>query len=214
MAEVGEIYQFIMDNKIIFFPILAVFGLIMAFFGLKLNKITFFLAGWVFGFALVMLFCTNTFVTRETEEKTMWIYFFVSVMCGIITGYATLISIKIGTFAIGGWLGYIISLMVYSAFLYKIESGRHNLVLWGSNVIGILVFGFLALSLYNTIIIVSSSLCGSFASVFAVGMLAGHFPDIYALAKQIRIGQLDNIEWQAYLYLASILILFILSSYY
>lgn len=43
-------------------------------------------------------------------------------MLGAACGYFTVKSMKLGAFAVGAWLGYILSLILYSAFLYKIET--------------------------------------------------------------------------------------------
>lgn len=182
IADFGEMYHFIMEHKLVFFPILFLLGLILAFFGFKLNKFTFFVTGMLLGSALVLLFCVDFVLNKDSEKQTRWICFFVSIMSGILLGYMTVVSRKIGTFAIGGWLGYIVSLLVYSAFLYKIETSIENLVLYIANGVGIILFGLIGFSMYDQIIIISSSLGGSFAAVFAIGMLAGKFPNIYALA--------------------------------
>jgi hypothetical protein len=36
---------------------------------------------------------------------------------------------KLGMFAVGGWLGYVISLILYSAFLYKIETNPPEVII-------------------------------------------------------------------------------------
>ena len=54
--------------------------------------------------------------------STTWICLFVSVMFGLFIGYLFVKIRKIGMFAVGAWLGYFISLILYSAFLYKIKS--------------------------------------------------------------------------------------------
>jgi hypothetical protein len=41
-------------------------------------------------------------------------------MIGMVVGYFFMKIKKLGMFAVGGWLGYVISLILYSAFLYKI----------------------------------------------------------------------------------------------
>jgi hypothetical protein len=61
-------------------------------------------------------------ITRNSEKSTYYICFFSSVMIGIVLGYFTLKSIKVGAFFVGGWLGYVISLIFYSSFLFKIET--------------------------------------------------------------------------------------------
>jgi O-antigen/teichoic acid export membrane protein len=43
-------------------------------------------------------------------------------MIGIVVGYFFMKIKKLGAFAVGGWLGYVVSLILYSAFLYKIQA--------------------------------------------------------------------------------------------
>ena len=52
-----------------------------------------------------------------------------------------------------------------------------------SNVVGIVVMASAGYFLFDTVMIVSTSLCGSFCFVFGVGMVVGNFPNIYDLAK-------------------------------
>jgi hypothetical protein len=54
------------------------------------------------------------------KRKDKWICLFVSIILGSIVGFFTYKIRKLGTFAIGGWLGYVISLICYSSFMYKI----------------------------------------------------------------------------------------------
>jgi hypothetical protein len=42
--------------------------------------------------------------------------------------------------------------------------------------------GCIGYFMFEKIMIISTSLCGSFCSVFGVGMVLGEFPDIYDLA--------------------------------
>ena len=55
MVDMGQIYKFIQDNKLIFFPVLFVLGLLLAFFGVKMNKLTFFLAGFLIGSGFILV---------------------------------------------------------------------------------------------------------------------------------------------------------------
>lgn len=45
-------------------------------------------------------------------------------MFGILFGYVTLKSRKLGAFAIGACLGYFLSLLIYTAFLFHYESEK------------------------------------------------------------------------------------------
>lgn len=78
----------------------------------------------------------------------------------------------------------------------------------------ILLVGYLGILMYDQIVILATSLCGSYAAIFSIGMLANNFPDIYALAKKIKVGEIHSIGWEAKLYIGLILILFVVSAYY
>ena len=69
-----------------------------------------------------------------------------------------------------------------------------QLVLITTNVIMILLVGYLGIRMYDQIVILATSLCGSFAAIFSIGMLANNFPDIYALAKKIKVGEIDSVR--------------------
>jgi hypothetical protein len=70
-------------------------------------------------------------------------------MFGIVIGYFTVKVRKLGTFVIGGWLGYIISLVIYSAFVYKIETNPAELGLYVTNFVMIIIMGGLSVILYD-----------------------------------------------------------------
>lgn len=116
----SQIKRFVEDNKIIFFPIFLFLGIILAFFGLKMNKLAFFLAGFFLGTGAILLFCVDFVLNRDSDDKAMWICFFVSAMFGAMAGYITVKIRKVGAFALGGCLGYFLSLILYATFLYKI----------------------------------------------------------------------------------------------
>jgi len=72
------------------------------------------------GAGIIMLFCVDYILNRNSKSSTLYICFFCSTMVGLLTGYLTLKSLKVGAFLVGGWLGYVLSLVIYSAFLFKI----------------------------------------------------------------------------------------------
>lgn len=102
---------------------------------------------------------------------------------GSIVGYFVLKSRKIGAFIIGGWLGYILSLVLYSAFLYKIKTNPPELGMYVTNGVMVLIIGSLSVLLFDYIIIFSTSLCGCYGAAFAVGMYAGDFPNLYTIGR-------------------------------
>lgn len=107
------------------------------------------MAGFVFAAAGLMIFAVDFVIKKESENKVMWICLFVSMMGGILCGYFTMIYRKVGTFLIGGFLGYTISIILYAAFLYKIKSNPPEITLYVSNALFALIFGIVGAILFD-----------------------------------------------------------------
>lgn len=125
------------------------------------------------GAAVVMLFSLEFIVDKESPESTTWICLFASLMFGLFGGYFFVKLSKLGMFAVGAWLGYFISLILYAAFLYKIKSNPADLTLYVSNALIALIFGLVSVKLFDQIIIFATSLTGSFVAVYSLSILIG-----------------------------------------
>jgi len=94
-------------------------------------------------------------------------------MFGILGGFIFVKLKKLGMFAVGAWLGYFISLILYSAFLYKIKSNPVNLTLYLSNGILAFIFGIVSIKLFNQIVIFATAFMGSFLTVYSLSIFFG-----------------------------------------
>jgi len=61
-------------------------------------------------------------MTSETSNFIKWLYLVISLLIGFVFATFSAKFKKIGLFLTGAWLGYFISLFVYSLALYKIET--------------------------------------------------------------------------------------------
>lgn len=66
--------------------------------------------------------CDNFIWKESTNNKALWISFSVSIIFGFFLGILSLKVKKIGTFLVGGWFGYVLSLILYAIFLHKIQT--------------------------------------------------------------------------------------------
>jgi hypothetical protein len=109
---------------------------------------------------------------------------------------------------LGGWLGTIISLILFNAFLYKIEVDPPELLLYISiSVLG-LVFGVLAIVFYQVFVIISTSICGAYITIRSISLPIGGFPNEFDIAEQIQNQNLDfTVTWQFYVYMNAIIIM-------
>jgi len=77
-----------------------------------------------------------------------------------------------------------------------------------------LLAGLLAVWLMHNIVIVATSLTGSYLFVYSLSILFGNFPDIYRIATSIERRHDQEIDWETYVYLTAILLMSFLTGYY
>jgi len=212
MITLDQISQFIDDNKIIFTVAGCLIGLLVAFLGLKLFLPTLFIAGFVSGFFITLLTFFGYIVTTDSRESTKWILFVFALILGTLFGFLLIKANKFGIFIIGCWLGTIISLLLYNAILYKIHTDPAELVLLITlGVLG-LGSGLLALKFYKHVIIIATSLGGSYGFVRALSLVIGYFPNELEVIKQIQLQEYDfSVNWQFYVYMNGVFLLTLFS---
>ena len=82
IIDMSQIKRFVEDNKIIFFPIFLFLGIILAFFGLKMNKLAFFLAGFFLG--------TGAILVKIWFSYFVWTLFLIETLMIKPCGFASL----------------------------------------------------------------------------------------------------------------------------
>ena len=112
----------ISENKIVMCIIFIVVGVFVCFLGRKLFKPILFIAGILLGVALVWLICYSTFLSNTTKQWVFWLVLAISILIGIILGYVLFKLSKLGAFLLAAWGGYSLALLLYNAFLYKVNS--------------------------------------------------------------------------------------------
>jgi hypothetical protein len=151
-------------------------GFIFAFAGYKYFNATLFLcgaaaAGFV-SFVLIDYYQPNSDASKPTVVLAVTIS--LSLFVGILCVYLR----KIGTFLAGAAGGASAAIMLNSSILNKLQAPTQvpGLYLYLSLLILGLIGGLLALKVERIVIILSTSLAGSLATVAGVGHFAGHFP--------------------------------------
>jgi len=71
--------------------------------------------------------------------------------------------------------------------------------------------GILSCFLFVIVTIASTSLAGAYALVRGISLFIGHFPNEITIIDQIREGVVPETEWQFWVYLIAILVLFVVS---
>lgn len=78
--------------------------------------------------------------------------------------------------------------MLYPLISTHLPQEHEETVYWTLMIVGTLIVACLSFWLYDHIIIFSTSLSGSFCALFAIGLLAGNFPNYDDIYYQIKAG--------------------------
>jgi len=90
---------------------------------------------------------------------------------------------RLGAFVLAAWGGYAVGLLLYNAFAYKMKSEAG---FWGFTLGTALVFGILALCFFDHILILATSLLGSFMAVYGIGLVAGRYTNPFIVATLLE----------------------------
>jgi hypothetical protein len=206
-VSLTALIDFLAENQTIFAIIFGVIGLILTFAGLKLVNFAVFVISTTVGTLASGTFFFE-FVDLSKAEWLLWAVFAISLLLGFALGYFTLKYEKAAFFLVGGALGVVGGLMFYNAVLchiFTIQLGNGDIStapLYVTVVVCALIGGVAALFLLEDIIIIATSVIGSYAVVRAIASFIGNFPSEAAVADGLA-----SFGLVAYGYLAFIVIL-------
>lgn len=115
--------------------------------------------------------------------------------------------VHLGAFCLAAWGGFSLGIILYNAFLYKMNSEAG---FWLFCIGMGLVMGTLALCFFEHILIHATALLGSFMAIYGIGLVAGRYTNPFTIAELIKNHQIDSIDPVFYAYLSANLILYIL----
>ena len=72
------------------------------------------------------------------------------------------------------------------------------------------LYGMLVFKWSHHVLITATAFIGSFLALFAVGLIAGHYPNPFILVKLMENGLLHNIDPIFYAYFGANLVLFVI----
>lgn len=207
VLSVNAIWAFLEKYKILWGIFFIILGLLLNFLGSKLFKPAIFLLGMSAFVFISMLFFYTVFFDAKTQDYIGWIVLTISVLIGILVGVILAKLSKLGVAVLSGWGGVCLGLILWSAFLYKINS---QAAFWIVMAIFALGFAFLSLILFDHALIISTSIVGSYAFVRGISFYAGRYPNEFTLISLIQKGLISQIDPMFYAYLGGIIVSIIL----
>lgn len=160
-------------------------------------------------FIILYVFYT-TFLKTNMETWVGWAVLGGAVLAGLLLGYLFQKFAKVGAFALAGWGGYAVGLLLYNAVVYK--AGGGEAVFWVTTIGMAAIFGILTVFLYDHILINATAILGSFMFVYGIGLVAGHYANPFTIVDLIKNGQMDSIDPLFYAYMGGNVVLYLIGA--
>ncbi len=183
---ISYLWTWITDNDWVMFSFALVIGLFLTFFGLKLYKPIFFLAGTLFTIGLILLIFYSTFLKSTTESWVPWVVLACSLLLGLLVGFIIMKISILGAFCLAFIGGYCGALLIWNTFLYLTTTSQ---ALFWSFTIGVaFICGILSLIFFDHVVILSSAMGGSFMIIAGIGIVAGGYQNPFLIGQTMEDG--------------------------
>ena len=206
-GQLSAIWNFFDSNKWAMFVFFVVLGVTICFFGRSLFKPVLFLTGIIMATSLIMFLFYSTFLKSNTKAYVGWIVMACSVLAGLLLGWLFVKVVRLGAFCLAAWGGFSVGLLIYNAFMYKMNSDAG---FWCFTLGCAFVFGVLALCFFDHILIHATAILGSFMAVYGVGLVAGRYTNPFTVVELISHGEITAIDPVFYAYMAGNLVMYAL----
>jgi Domain of unknown function (DUF4203) len=121
--QLSQIWNWFQSNRWAMFAFLVVVGFTLCLFGRALVRPTLFLVGVFISTCVIMFIFYSTFLKTDTEVWVAWAVLGGSVVVGLLLGYLFQRFAKVGAFALAGWGGFTLGIILYNTFMYKVIGG-------------------------------------------------------------------------------------------
>lgn len=209
--SVNPLFRYMQANKIVFGLTLTFLGVILGLFGKRLFKTAICLVSALAITVLLSLFMFTVLFSRDSSPSNEWIVFGVCATVGVCLGLVLAMFSHIGISIVGAWGGVCVGLILYNAFLYKLDNDS-KVAFWVTLVLLGITAAVLATKLFNHALIIGTSIAGAYAMVRGFSLIVGGFPDEMELYYLIKMGQFERLNPVFYIFFAVFIILSIFFS--
>jgi len=210
-GQLSAIWEWFKSNKWAMFTFFLIAGLFTCFLGRTLFKPIVFIVSLSFVSSLILVIAYNTFLISNTKSWVGWVVLAVAVLAGLAVGCLFIKFVKLAIFIVAAWGGYALSLLIYNAFMYKMNSDAG---FWCFTIGTALVCGVLSLCFFDHILIHATAFLGAYMAVFGVGLVAGRYTNPFTIVEMIRNKQITSVDPVFYAYMAGNIVLYFLGMVY
>ena len=208
IANFYALYHFFEEHKFLVGIIIIIIGLFLTFLGKKLEEVTVVLVSDLVVPGVLLIILYNIFSVTQTWIP--WVVIIIGILLGIGLGIFLLKLKNIFGAVLSGTLGYIVGLLLYNAFLSKIQSNP-SVVYWITIVVCIIVCAILGYALYSYFLIIGTAIVGAYVAIRGISLLAGGFPSESLVIDLIQKKEWDELKQFStaivYAYLAGFVVL-------
>jgi hypothetical protein len=159
--------------------IFIIVGIFLCIWGKKLFSGTVYIVAVLAVVTLMMLLFYNKIFYNNTKGWVIWVYLAGSVLLGFLAGFIFFKSQRISAMLIAGWGGFMLGLLLNTAFEWVSSS---SVAYWVINSLCATVGAALAFFLFDHVVILSTSFMGAYLFIRGISLYTGDFPrewDIY-----------------------------------
>lgn len=200
------VWSWISGQRYIWGGVLIALGVVLGLFGKPLFKPAICIIGTIAIMFVLAIILTSIFFTAKTPNWAGWVVFAVCLLIGILGGLILAKLSRLGVGVLAGWGGFLLGVMLYSAFVYRIDNSKH-VAFWVFNISLAVIFGVISMFLFDYAIIVATSIIGSYGFIRGISFYAGGYPDEYDLVNNVQIGNWDAIPKTFWAYFAAWIVL-------
>jgi MFS family permease len=186
----------------------------LVFCGFKFLKKSLAVVGFLGG-AIITAYIATLFTNFMTWDTKGWVIFsVVALVVGIIIAAICYNSPTAAIVAGGAALGYFGATQLFVLYASLTKNNLADVYQGAVFAVCIGVGIVLGWKLKKAVIILATSLTGSYMFAFGLGSLLKNFPDVSLLKNQFKTKDYKNIDQWAWIYLGGTLVLFLIGSIY
>merc|ERR1712060_20056 len=189
--DVSALWDYISEYSEYFGVFLLISGMLLTFTGRKLLKPAICCAGFLTTIALSCLIFYSVYLEKESQLADFWYFLGGGAFVGIFIGLLLAYFWKIGAAVLAGWGGLCGGLILNETVLFRAEM---EWLFWTSIVLCVLTAAVVSFVIADQVVIVATTLLGSYFLVRGVACYAGHYYNEITMAKMAKEGLLEDID--------------------
>lgn len=202
-GDLNGLWRFVESNSIVFGIIAMVIGAYNLILGRKFIRPTIGLIFLITTVAVILFLFYVLFLPNNVKKWVGWLLLSISILIGGIVGFFASKLVRVGVFFIGVWSGIGVGLLLNNVVFYKIN---HVATLWVLMAVFGIALGVLSFFWYNYIVIICTSILGSYFFVRGISLMLGGYPNEFTIYQRIANHDLSSVPGTFYAYMVGMLV--------